>query len=55
MPKSPEYISVTAATKVLRLSRVTIYKWIASGRLDAAEIAGRTVIIVNPKYRSAKP
>jgi excisionase family DNA binding protein len=55
MKKSPEYVSVTAASKALRASRVTIYKWIAVGRLDATEIAGRTVIIVNPKYRSAKP
>lgn len=50
-----EYVTVTEAAEVLRVSRVTVYKWIAARRLDSEEIAGRTVIVKNPKYRSAIP
>jgi len=51
MERPTEYASVTEAAKALAVSRVTIYKWIANRRLDAEEIAGRTVITVNANYR----
>ena len=49
MTKPTQYLSVTAAKDTFGVSRVTIYKWIAQGKIDSAEIAGRTVIVSNAK------
>jgi excisionase family DNA binding protein len=47
------YISVTDAVNLLKVSRATLYKWLAQGRLNGQEIAGRTVIVRDYKFDRA--
>ncbi len=48
------YMSVTEAAKLKGCTRVTIYKWIAQGKLNLYEVAGRRFVVRDEKFERAK-
>lgn len=48
------YLSVRATAKELRVSRETIYKWIARKTLNGEEIADRLCVKRDKKFEKAR-
>ena len=40
-----QYVSITAAAQLVRVSRPTIYAWIDAAKIQHTHIAGRLVIV----------
>jgi excisionase family DNA binding protein len=48
---SPDWLTVTAAAQVLGVNRRTVYRWIATKKIEAAELGG--LIYVRPNSKDA--
>ena len=50
-----QYVSVSSAADHFGVSRMTVYVWLASGRLTGENIDGRTFVVKDELYDTAEP
>jgi excisionase family DNA binding protein len=52
--KSTDVVSVTSAAKMLGVHRITIYRWINSGKIISVQFGGTTYILKSEIERLKK-
>ena len=50
-----EYLTVTQAAKIKRVTRATVYQWLKRNALTTFEIASRKFIVKDNKFESIQP